>query len=203
MIQGGFLDWTLVFYVCFASMKEEPNWQPVCNYCFPTSTARFRCWYGFAAIFHLATVQVLFFGFTMNNPILIGIGSVLLVPTFLAYTFWAYGEDRLSVLCGPSLVMNYKVKDDSNPADVTLEPFDHTSRAVDILWQGLVGGQGHVIQKKSVTTDTGGDENETEKLIDKLINPVDVEDYENFKDGIHEQVSTCSCGIPCISWCPC
>jgi len=210
MIQGGFLDWALVFYVFVAKVKEEPNWQPVCNSCFSTSTSRFQCQYGFAAIFHLTTVEVLFVGFAMNNPILIGIGSVLLVPTFLAYTFWAYGEDRLSVLCGPSLVMNYKLKHDGdNTADVTLVPFEHTSRAVDILWQGLVGGQAHVIQKENVTTDAGGDANETEKLIDEPASPVDVEDCENFKNGIHEQVAKCpcckccSCFSGCWTWIPC
>jgi len=206
MIQGGFLDWALVFYVHVAKVKEEPNWEPVCNSCFPTSSCRFKCWYGFAATFHLVTVEVLFVGFAMNNPILIGIGSVLLVPTFLAYTFWAYGEDRSSVLCGPSLVMNYKAKPDGDyTADVTLVPFEHTSRAVDILWQGLVGGQAHVIKKESVTTDAGGDENETEKLIDEPTSPVDVEDCENFKNGIHEQASTCPClkCCSCCSWIPC
>jgi len=206
MIQGGFLDWTLVFYLCVAQMPDGvQNWQPVCNSCFPTSASRFKCWYGFAAIFHLLTVEVLFVGFAMNNPLLIGSGSVLLVPTFLAYTFWAYGEDRVSVLCGPSLVMNYKQKEEGDMTDVTLVPFDHTSRAVDILWQGLVGGQAHVKQKESVATDAGGDENETEKLIDRLTSTIDVEDCENFKNGIHEQVSTfacCNC-CSCCSWIPC
>jgi len=136
MIQGGFLDWTLLFFLYVGRNQippDELNWQPICK-CFKTSRGRFSCWYGFAALFHLLTVEVLFVGFALNNPVLIGAGSILLVPTFLSYTYWAFGEDRLSLFCGPSLVLDYKK---TESADFTLEPFEHTSRTTDILWQKI------------------------------------------------------------------
>jgi len=206
MVQGGILDWTLFFFLFVGgrTMKDEPNWQPVFNYCCTTSSSRFGIWYGLTAFFHLMTVQVLFFGFALNNPILIGLGSILLVPTFLSYTYFAYGEDRLSLLCGPSLVMNYKINE-SDSSDVTLEPFKHTTRTADILWQGLFRNQRtYAVTEAGSTKTVGDDENdETVKLIEPVGKSIVVEDCENFKFGVHDTVSKCCCGGSCLTWIPC
>merc|ERR1719320_2032616 len=111
MIQGGFLDWVLVFFTFVAArrmQKDIKNWQPILRKCFPTTWSCFIFGFGSAAVFHLVTVEVLFTGFILNKPLLIGIGSTFLVPTFFLYTFWAYSEDRLSLICGPTLFMNMK-----------------------------------------------------------------------------------------------
>jgi hypothetical protein len=202
MVQGGFLDWTLVFFLCEGCKripKDEPNWQPFCNYCCSTSYLRFSVWYGIAALSHLLTVQVLFVGFALNHPVLIGAGSVLLVPTFLAYTYWAYGEDRLSLLCGPSLVVNYESL--KGKPGYTLVPFEHTSSMVDMLWQVLYWGS------RTNSTAAGSadiEDNNKEKV--ELLNPVKgvvVDDCENFKFGVHGKIKKCPCGGPCCTWIPC
>jgi len=207
MIQGGFLDWTLVFFICIGgkNMKDEENWQPICSSCCKTSYSRFSCWFGTAAVFHLLTVQVLFVGFALNNPVLIGLGSLLLVPTFLCYTYWAYGEDRLSLLCGPSLVTDYKVKQDDS---MMLIPFAHTTRTPDVLWQGLLKNRwtfhGKVYDEAS---ENAGNGSETVKLIEPNTDRIDIQDFESFKFGVDDNVSKCtwcgcSCCAPCCTWIP-
>jgi len=205
MIQGGFLDWTLVFftYIGAARVKNETNnWQHICDHICSNSVTRFGVWFGFASIFHLLTVQVLFIGFALNNPALIGFGSVLLVPTFLSYTFWAYGEDRMSLLCGPGLVMDYtKPKSDSD--EFSLAAYTHTTQTVDVLWQAMIGdrakyfgdrAQYYSDQDKGVA---GGNENETAKLIETDTNVIVIDDCENFKFGVQESVWKLSSCCPC------
>jgi len=204
MIQGGFLDWTLVFFLCVGGkrIKDEENWQPICNSCCKTSYSRFSCWFGTAAIFHLLTVQVLFVGFALNNPVLIGFGSLLLVPTFLCYTYWAYGEDRLSLLCGPSLVTDYKVKDNDS---MLLVPFAHTTRTPDVLWQGLLKNRWTYNGKDVEASENAGNGSETVKLIEPNTDRIDIQDFESFKFGIDDTVSKCaccSCCAPCCNWIP-
>jgi len=201
MIQGGFLDWTLLFFICVGGnrIQDEDNWQPICNYCCTTSYYRFSVWFGTAATFHLLTVQVLFVGFALNNPVLIGIGSVLLVPTFFCYTYFAYGEDRLSLLCGPSMVTDYKEKDGDS---MLLIPFDHTTRTADILWQALVKNRWTFAGKDVEASDNADDGNETVKLIEPNTDRIDIQDYENFKFGVDGSVSKCPCGGPCCTWIP-
>jgi len=209
MIQGGFLDWTLLFFTVVGArtMTQEANWQPIGSKFISTSRGRFLCTYGIAAFFHLATVEILFVGFAMSYPAVSGLGSLLLVPTFFLYSYFAYGEDRLSVLCGPGLVLNYKgVGTDSD--SFQLVPFEHTTRAVDILWQKVYGESSGPLKKMegTHTTDTSneaGDDNETSELI-KLRNDVDVEDCENFKFGVHNEALKCPISSPSyLTWCPC
>lgn len=205
MIQGGFLDWALLFFTFVGARNitaQEANWQPICGKHLKTSRGRFCFTFGLAALFHLATVEILFVGFAMNYPVVSGIGSLLLVPTFFLYTFFAYGEDRLSVLYGPSMVLNYKKgTTDSDP--YTLTTFEHTSRAVDILWQKVYSSS--VLTKEMAaiadTSNEAGDDNETSKLIN-LRNDVDVEDCENFKFGVN--ATKCLFGsCPLLAWVPC
>lgn len=208
MIQGGFLDWTLLFFLFIGRSQippDEANWQPICT-CLKTSRGRFTCWYGFAALFHLLTVQVLFVGFALNNPVLIGAGSILLVPTFLSYTYWAYGEDRLSLFCGPSLVLDYQNKK-SETADFTLVPFRHTSRTTDILWQKMYWDNRINLKdmsSKNVIDDEAGDESAELLTTSKIV----VQDCESFKFGVHNGVnkcvcsSCCDCCASCWNWIP-
>jgi len=206
MIQGGFLDWALLFFtiVGYRNITQEANWQPLCGKYLQTSSSRFCFTFGIAAFFHLATVEILFVGFAMNYPAVSGLGSLLLVPTFFLYTYFAYGEDRLSVLFGPSLVLNYKNGGDKDSDSYTLTTFEHTSRAVDILWEKVYSSPG-ITKKMAAVADTSneaGDDNETSKLI-KLSNDVDVEDCENFKFGV--DAKTCLFGKchPLLAWVPC
>jgi len=199
MIQGGFLDWTLVFFtvVGIRNMTNEPNWQYVCKYCCNMTVSSFAIWFGFAAFFHLVTVEILFVGFSLNSPVLIGTGSVFLVPTFFSYTFWAYGEDRLSLLCGPGLVMDYKKSTDSS-TDFSIAPYPHTTRTTDVMWQTFVGNRLVTFDSGNDTAAAGDDEIELKKLIVKETNPIVIEDCENFKFGVSAQ--TCNCKY--CSCCP-
>jgi len=201
MIQGGFLDWTLFFFT-FVGIKNstsEPNWQYICkNFC-GSSVSRFAVWYGFASFFHLVTVEILFVGFALNSPVLIGIGSIFLVPTFLSYTFWAYGEDRSSVLCGPELVMDYK-KPTDNSTDFSLAPYTHTTRKADVLWQAFVGDRAVTYVTEDETVPAGGDESETAKLIKRDTNTITIDDCESFKFGVTAQ--TINKNSKYISWIP-
>jgi len=204
MIQGGFLDWALVFFIWigFHNLKFERNWQYLLKNICTWSYGRF-VWYAFAAVFHLVTVEILFIGFAMNSPVLIGMGSVFLVPTFFAYTFWAYGEDRVSLLCGPGLVMDYTAATDSN-SDFSLTTFAHTTRTTDVMWQGFVGNR--VIKFESGKTGILAEEDDPEvemvKLIETDTKSVVIEDCENFKFGVYDTVKTLNRGGKYISWCP-
>lgn len=205
MVQGGFLDWTLLFFVCVGgrALENEQNWQPILKYCCTNSKSRFINSFGPAAAFHLVTVQVLFVGFVLNNPLLIGAGSLLLVPTFFFYTYWVYGEDRVSLLCGPSLVMNYKKKESEySSSDFVLTPFTHTTRTVDLLWQGLFRNQSTIPEKDTEAGVTADDENETTQLVESVTKTIVIEDCENFKFGVHDAVSKCACGCLCCTWIP-
>jgi len=207
MIQGGFLDWTLLFFLFVGQSRipHEENWQPICSTCLKTARGRFVCWYGFAALFHLVTVEVLFVGFSLNNPILIGVGSILLVPTFLSYTYWAFGEDRLSLFCGPSLVLDYKK---TESPDFTLVPFEHTSRTVDIMWQKVYGDNRINLKDMSSKNDVKRDEASDESVELIKTSKIVVQDCESFKFGVHEDVTMCSCPrccklcAICFSWIP-
>jgi len=201
MIQGGFLDWTLLFFICVGGnrMEDEENWQPVCNYCCKTAYMRFSVWFGLAASLHLLTVQILFVGFALNNPVLIGFGGLLLVPTFFCYTYWAYGEDRLTLLCGPSLVTDYQEKENDS---MMLMPFSHTTRTPDVMWQALVNNRWTYTGKDVEASDIAGDGNETEKLIEPATDRIVVQDFESFKFGVDDSISKCCCGGPCCTWIP-
>jgi len=201
MIQGGFLDWTLFFFtlVGIKNVTSGENWQFVCKHCCSSSVKRFAIWYGFASFFHLLTVEILFFGFALNSPVLIGIGSIFLVPTFLSYTFWAYGEDRTSLLCGPGLVMDYKKPTDDS-TDFLMAPYTHTTRTVDIMWQTFVGDRAVTFVTGDDTAPSGGDDSETAKLIQSDTNAITIDDCENFKFGVHDQ--TIDTRYQCLSWIP-
>jgi len=201
MIQGGFLDWTLFFFtlVGVKNVTKEPNWQYVCKHLCCGSVSRFAVWFGFASFFHLLTVEILFVGFALNSPFLIGIGSIFLVPTFFSYTFWAYGEDRLALLCGPGLAMDYTKPTDGSTG-FSLVPFTHTTRTSDFLWQAFLGDRvvTYVTGDDAVASD--GEESESAKLIKRENSAINIDDCENFKFGVSAQTIDTRC--QCISWIP-
>jgi len=198
MIQGGFLDWTLLFFLHFGgnTLEDEPNWEPNCKGCCPTVKARFRATYGIAAFLHLVTVEVLFLGFALNNQLLIGLGGFLLVPTFLVYTYFAYGEDRLSLLCGPSMFLDY-TSNAGKYSDFKLKPFEHTTRTADVLWQGLLEGKRAYPVTEAGSNETLDVNDETVKLLEPVDKRIIVQDCENFKFGIDDKVRHCHCGRHC------
>jgi len=206
MIQGGFLDWSLLFFLIVGGkrmyVKNEDNWQPILNNCCKTTFSRFVVWYGLAAFFHLATVEILFVGFALNMPALIGLGSLLLVPTFFCYTYWAYGEDRSTLLCGPSVVMEYEEKKLLPTGNsMTLVPYAHTTRLSDIVWQGLVKNRWTTSDSNAGASDNAGDGNETEKLVEPVTDRIVIQDYENFKFGA-KLTKKCPIGPSWLSWIP-
>jgi len=210
MIQGGFLDWTLVFFVVVVACKleDEENPQPCMRKCCCCQTKRrsFICTFGVAAATHLFGVQVLFYGFILNSPSVIGVGAGFLVPMFLIYTLWAIGQDRVVFVCGPTLFMNYEKRVGETP-DFQLVPFMHTTQLVDVCWQKFIGDS----LSKNLRDE---DESELDVLVDggKVDNSVvvienaptniQIEDPESFKFGIDEEVKHCCCGGWLFTWIP-
>jgi len=220
MIQGGFLDWTFVCFMCAAhnTIDDNETHDSVLNECCKDGYSRFACWYGTGALFHLLSVEILFAGFILNNAKLIGLGGFFLLPMFLFYTIWVFGQENLMVFCGPGVFMNY-IRDvsDSVPTKFLIVPFKHTTRTVDILWKRLVGEGYAPISRDDVEMEpvnmsvvkSVGD-NSNIRLTDvDLTGQVlsgmsrssnfEVEDCEDFKFGIDDKCCCCKC--PRITCC--
>jgi len=204
MIQGGFLDWSLLFFVCVAAkmVKDDENPQPCIRKCCCCRTMRssFICAFGFAALTHLVSVEILFIGFAMNSPSVIGLGAALLVPMFLVYTFWVIAQDRSIFMCGPTLFMNYEKRTGETP-DFKLVPFVHTTQLANLCWQRFIGNRyddyGHESELKILVN--GEEVAEPVQAIEKA-KGVQIEDPESFKFGIEE--NDCCCGGLLFSWLP-
>jgi len=213
MIQGGFLDWTFIcfIYAAGSSMQKEEKWDYAFHGCCKSVHSRFVWWYGTAAVVHLLSVEILFTGFILNNPRLIGAGGFLLVPMFFCYTIWVYGEERFMLFCGPRLFMNYN-KNYTENTHFLLVPFRHTTRVVDILWQKFVSGSQPLrdagVELKNITPDNYATENDVIRMEDVVeeneITPLHVEDCESFKFGIAEDVKKCDYRVccSCCAWIP-
>jgi len=211
MLQGGFVDWLLLLFMFVAckSMKKEGNWEHVFHRCCKTVYSRFVFWYGFGAFFQLLAVEILFVGFELNNPKLIGAGGFLLLPAFFCYTIWVFGQERYMLFCGPSVFMNYNKNDKTQSL---LIPFKHTTRVADILWNKFVGGyqpiknadlEIELIQSHKNPT------NEDAIAMSSMVQDDErtkfrVEDCESFMFGIHKDVRKCHCGerCACCAWIP-
>lgn len=196
MIQGGFLDFALFFFVFAAAGKVEkhnPNWQPILSKCFPTTWSSFVCGYGLAAGFHVVTVIVLFVGFVLNHNLLIRMGSMFLVPTFFLYTVWVYSQDRLTITIGPSLFMNYKKIHRKGKPDYRLVPFLHTTQTSDLMWQVLMRNQIRDDSYKELTEHMPDDTSNKSELnmVETPKDEIVVNDCENFKFGIQNEVLKC------------
>jgi len=223
MIQGGFLDWTFVCFICAArkTVCDDDTHPPYPHQCFKDEYSRFVCWFGFGAIFHLMSVEILFAGFILNNAVYIGVGGFLLLPMFLFYTIWVFGQERLMVFCGPSVFMNYVKSGISGsvPQKFQLVPFKHTTRTVDILWKRFVGegygpihkvdvemeplhtvqvvrvGNGNEAQKGSADADA---DSSVQVFPGSTSGNFEVEDCESFKFGINDQCCCFECPrVPC------
>jgi len=229
MIQGGFLDWTFVSFICAArkTVCDSDTHDHVLHQCCKNEYSRFVCWFGVAAIFHLVSVEILFAGFILNDAALIGLGGFFLLPMFLFYTIWVFGQSRLMIFCGPSVFMNY-VKSGisiSAPTSFLIVPFKHTTRTIDILYQKIVGEGYAPVNKVGVEMETL-DVVQVERVgLDSHVEVADVgasasaftgfsrssnievEDCEGFKFGINDQCCCCKCPrIPCCFgkfWIPC
>jgi len=187
MVQGGFLDFALLFFTCVGgkTIKEgKKNTHAVFRSCCPTTRLSFQCGFGAAAAFHLMTVEILFTGFVRNSSLLIGAGATLLVPMFLLYTFWASGEDRTTRCCGPSLLMNYEKTEDS----FYLKRYKHTTNMPDLGWETFIGGRYHPTTEDVELLEASVDNT---KFVSKRNEEIDIEDYENFMFGIDDE---CCCG---------
>jgi len=219
MIQGGFLDWTFVCFIFAArkTVREDKSHPQYIHQCCKDEYSRFVCWYGFGAIFHLVSVEILFAGFILNNAWLIALGGFFLLPTFLFYTIWVFGQERLMVFFGPSVFMNYVKGGDFSESvpKFQMVPFKHTTRTVDILWKRLVGEGCGPIQKlgvemeplQSVHVVRVGDDNQKE-FADAEPSQVrtgstsgtfEIEDCESFKFGIDDQCLCCT--LPRVNCC--
>jgi len=211
MLQGGFLDWTLVFFWITAGslLKADGGLDDIFKCCCKTDYSRFMVFYGIGALLHLLTVQVLFAGFILNDLALISGGGFLLVPTFFFYTIWVYGQERFVLFCGPRLFMNYNTHFDDQP-NLLLVPFTHTTRAVDVLWNKLSVYNTHgsePLELENLTENTTKKQDDEIKVVDagtqgESTNYV-VEDCEDFKFGIHDDVKKCACGKCCPCCCGC
>jgi len=214
MVQGGFLDWTFVIFVYVGyrnikPIKPSENWEPVFRSCCHTVSSRFVFWYGFAAFFHLVSVEILFAGFILNNGTLVSAGGFLLLPMFLFYLFWVFGQDRILVCFGPSLLMKYS-KSSKDKKTVMHPFFKHTTRTVDLLYHFLAGREAvqmiemeasnsvENIMKKSPVNDEEDWVEDFESRIKFM------EDYEIFKTGVHAKARKCPCKClcTCCSWIP-
>jgi len=212
MIQGGFVDWILVYFVFVAgkSMKKECDTEHVFKKCCETLYSRFVFWYGFGACFQLLAVEILFVGFQLNNAKLIGAGGFFLLPAFFCFTIWVYSQEGYMLICGPSLFMNY----DKNykKTKTLLVPFRHNTQFVDVLWHSFMGG--YKSSKKTDMEMQSYDANENQTNDDEIVanyleqdeqlTKFHVEDCESFMFGIHEHVSKCHCAkhCRCCSWIP-
>lgn len=211
MVQGGFLDWSFVWFI-FAARKtiiaSDSDERVVCQCC-KAEYATFVCWFGFAAITHLLSVEILFAGFILNKPVLIGAGGFLLVPMFMFYTIWVFRQEGLLIFCGPSVFMNY-VKNGISASEASkflIVPFKHTTRTVDILWKRFVG-EGYIpvnkvdvemeqldVEWKEVGREnperTDGDASAKGTIAFSTSGKFEVEDCESFKFGINDRVRKC------------
>jgi len=231
MVQGGFLDWTLLFFTVAGSktIKHTENFEIVFGDCCHTAYSRFIFWFGFGALFHLTSVEILFAGFTLNNAVVIGAGGFFLLPMFLCYTIWVFGQERFMVFCGPSLFMDYN-KNYKDDEDRLLVPFKHSTRAVDILWNKVMGVDDRVpkndldsawqklkrkgeagtfnleMQSVEVHGVGGGDDTPASMIVleDCRKKMFRVDDCESFKFGIHtETYKPLKCCCSYCSWIPC
>jgi len=205
MVQGGFLDWTFVCFILAAqNTVQKSDTDPIYfHQCCKDDYARFVCWFGFGAILHLLSVEILFAGFILNNATLIGLGGFFLLPMFLFYTIWVFGQDRLMVFLGPRLFMQYEQKNvlcaDKN---YQITPYKHTTRVVDILWKRFVGDYGPIpmepVQESMGIDKPRGGGGGTSGVFE-------VEDLESFKFGINDECCSCKCPrVPCCcnNWVP-
>jgi len=218
MVQGGFLDWTFFCFIFAArkTIKDRDTHELYPHECCENEYCRFVFWFGFGAIFHLLSVEILFAGFILNNAVLIGLGGFFLLPMFFFYTIWVFGQDRLMVFCGPSVFMNYVIQRISDaPPKFQIVPFKHTTRTADILWKRLVGeGYGPInkVDVEMVPSEVERGSNDKDALnelpaLDALAHDItgssrsgtfEVDDCENFKFGIDDQCCGCSCPkVPC------
>jgi len=204
MVQGGFLDWTFVCFI-FAAQNTVQNSVPQPVYdqqCIREEYPRFAFWYGFGAIFHLLSVEILFAGFILNNAALIGFGGFLLVPMFLFYTIWVLGQERTLTVCGPRIFMQYeKGISNSEPAKLKLTPYQHTSRVVDVLWKRFVGEGYEPIELKSLDDDKQVGIQEPVEKFGPTCGVFEVEDPELFKFGIDDECLCCCTKCPRIGTC--
>jgi len=214
MVQGGFLDWTFIIFVYVGyrnikPIKPSENWEHVFRCCCHTVSRRFVFWYGFAAFFHLVSVEILFAGFILNNGTLVSAGGFLLVPMFLFYLIWVFGQDRILFCFGPPLLMKYS-KSFKDKKTVIHPCFKHTTRTVDLLYHFLAGRE--AVQMNEIDAS-----NSVENVMKK--SPVDdgedwvedfesrrrfMEDYEIFQTGIYAKARKCPCKwlCTCCSWIP-
>jgi len=217
MIQGGFLDYTFVWFIYAArkAIYASETHEHVSDHCFKNEYARFVCWFGFGAIFHLLSVEILFAGFILNNASFIGGGGFLLLPMFLFYTIWVFGQERFMICCGPSVFMQY-IKSgisESSPTHFLIVPFKHTTRTVDIFWKRFVG-EGYAPAPKVDVEMESLDVIEVERVGSKAEmedgtaqdkfefstgGKFEVQDCESFKFGINDEVRKC----PMFDCCPC
>jgi len=201
IVQGGFLDFSLLFFTCIGgrTIKDDKNpANPVLGKCCPTERSSFQWMFGCAATFHLLTVEVLFAGFVSNDSLLVGGGAFLLVPMFLLYTCWASREDRTTRLCGPRLLMNYEKREGKTP-NFWLVPFKHTSHSTDILWQRFIGRSYPPPSNEELEL------LEVEKALSfgsSVAEGIKIEDCENFRFGINDEVHKCCCGGSLFNWIP-
>jgi len=187
MVQGGFLDFALLFFTCVGGKtikKDKKNTATVLRRCFPTVRGSFYCAFGAAAVFHLITVEILFTGFVRNSSFLIGAGASLLIPMFLLYTFWASGEDRTTRCCGPSFLMNYV----RTEGGFFLKRYPHTTNMPDLGWETFIGNRYHPVVEEVELLEASHDDT---KSVSKRQKGIEIEDFENFKFGIDDK---CCCG---------
>lgn len=213
MVQGGFLDWSFVWFIVAARRTINASNEKVhdCECC-SSQYSTFASWFGLGAITHLLSVEILFAGFILNNSTLIGVGGFFLVPMFLFYTIWVFGQDRLMIFCGPSLFMDYvrNLALRSNVATFFIVPFRHTTRTVDVFWERFVGEGYSPVHSVDVEMQSVG--NAEKKAGDVDASGVDsesqtgrksgVEDCESFTFGIIDEVEKIpQCGCCCCK-CP-
>jgi len=217
MVQGGFLDWTFVCMICAArkAVHDSEPFYNILNIC-NTEYPRFVFWFGNAAIIHLVSVEILFAGFILNDAVMIGLGGFFLLPMFLLYTIWVLGQTGFMVFCGPRLIVNY-VKS-SAPRKFLLEPINHTSRVVDVLYKRYIGYEqgpsqrshkvGVEMESLDVQPDKVGKFKQAELAdvdesasVQNLNNEskvkFEVQDPELFKFGFYDEVVKC----PCVKCC--
>jgi len=214
MVQGGFLDWSFIMFVYVGyknikPIKPSENWEHVFRRCCHTASSRFVFWYGFAAFFHLVSVEILFAGFILNNGTLISAGGFLLVPMFLFYLIWVFGQDRILFCFGPSLLMKYS-KSIKDKKTVMHPFFKHTTRTVDLLYHFLAGRE--AVQMNEIEASNSVEDVKKKSPVDDEEDWVEdfesrrrfMEDYENFKTGVYAKARKCPCKClcTCCSWIP-
>jgi len=222
MVQGGFLDWSFVWFIIAArkTIQGSDAHEKAPDQCCNSQYSTFAVWFGIGAITHLLSVEILFAGFILNNATLVGGGGFLLVPMFFFYTMWVFGQARLMIFCGPQVFMNYVTGGvPESLQKFFIVPYTHTTRAVDVLWKRFVG-EGYAPVKADDVELTGmsggpekpvdGDKSENSIIGFSTGGAFEVEDCESFKFGIIDDVRKCpechccksdccntKCRIPC------